>query len=238
MHIPKTGGTSLRSLLRDHVYGKRLSEIYEDYGWWNSGPLRSHIGGADVLYGHFCHGFHDLVADPEPRYVTVLRHPVERVVSLYWHHRLIADAPWHERIKREKLALADFVEAQLSEETNNHMVRMLAAHYGLVRRWRVLAGNRLNGFVTGRPVRRLWTNVALKRALANVKKHFVFVGRLEAIGDLIDFVAEEAHVDGRTLTLPRENTRQAERVVVGQADRRIIENANELDLELYSRLFA
>lgn len=237
MHVPKTAGTSLRLLLAEKVYAGRLREIYLDYGYWNVPALRAQVGRGDVLYGHFSYGFHALLGDPAPRYVTVLRHPVERVVSLYWHHHRLPQAPLHAAIHAEGLDIAGFVERQLTEESNNHMVRMLAARYSRGRRWREIAGNRLHRALTGRPVRPLRTRLQLYRALRNLKRSFAFVGRTEDLDGLLDFIAHDSGLERSCLTLGHENVQRPGGFVLRDRDRRAIENANELDLDLYQRLF-
>ncbi len=83
VHIPKCGGTSFRHVLRD-IYGESL--------WLNYGAIFSQPqaapglipGGTRCIHGHFLgDAFDELV--PRPRLVTWLRHPVERVVSNYYH---------------------------------------------------------------------------------------------------------------------------------------------------------
>lgn len=237
MHVPKTAGTSLRTLVTRALFPGRVRDVYEDYGYWNTAALRRHVGEGDVLYGHFCHGFHALLGDRRPRYVTVLRDPVERVVSLYWHQRKSPTSPFHALINGQDLSIADFVEARLTEETDNHQVRMLAAHYGRLRRWREIAGNRLCRALTGKPTRPLLTGTLLRRASANIRACFVHVGRTEDMGATLDALADLAGVDRAGLDLGRENVLRPEGYQLSRGDRRAIENANELDLELYEGLF-
>ncbi len=237
MHVPKTAGTSLRMLVHNRLFPGRVREVYDDFGYWNRPALRDRVGDGDVLYGHFCHGFHALLGDRDPRYVTVLRDPVERVVSLYWHQRNVPGAPFHGLINGQNLGIADFVEARLTEESDNHQVRMLAAHYGRVRRWREIAGNRLYRALTGNPTRPLWTRALLRRAKANIRRNFLHVGRTEDMGATLDVLAELAGVGRETLVLGRENVLRPDGYRLSPGDRRVIENANELDLELYEGLF-
>jgi hypothetical protein len=92
LHVPKTGGTSLREIFR---------------GWFGTGLLEHYAGAHDgslpvrhdvsallsasrpvVIYGHFNRGRRFGVDDyyPEVRqFVTVLRDPFERAVSGYFH---------------------------------------------------------------------------------------------------------------------------------------------------------
>ena len=53
-----------------------------------------------LLMGHFVYpGIHALVPGAkDPRYFTFLRHPVERVVSLYWFLKYASDSFWHHEL--------------------------------------------------------------------------------------------------------------------------------------------
>jgi len=83
IHIPKCAGTSFRHVLR-HVYGDGL--------WLNYGTIFSRAQaqehlippGSKCIHGHFLADALDDFASDAQR-ITWLRHPVERVVSNYFH---------------------------------------------------------------------------------------------------------------------------------------------------------
>jgi len=83
IHVPKNAGTSFR-LVIDRLYG---SEV-----WYNYGAIFSRDSarpglipeGTRIIHGHFlADAFDDLL--PSRRYITWVRHPVERLVSNYHH---------------------------------------------------------------------------------------------------------------------------------------------------------
>lgn len=83
VHIPKCAGTSFRHVL-EQLYGARL--------WMNYGVAFSRQqanfqvipAGTNCIHGHFLADTFDDVL-PNRRYITWVRHPVERVVSNYYH---------------------------------------------------------------------------------------------------------------------------------------------------------
>lgn len=112
LHHKKTGGLTLRYLLREHygdalyepMRGERVDSPYLRYlreetdsfdveqetndpsleRWWQlSGAERERMR---VLAGHFWYGVHERVGRPES-YVTILRHPIDRVLSMHAHYR-------------------------------------------------------------------------------------------------------------------------------------------------------
>ena len=83
VHVPKCAGTSFRSLL-DGIFGDSI--------WHNYGRIftRDQAGPGlvpvktKIIHGHFiADAFDDLY--PKRRLITWVRHPVERVVSNYYH---------------------------------------------------------------------------------------------------------------------------------------------------------
>lgn len=83
VHIPKCAGTSFRHILRD---------VYRDALWLNYGTAfvreQAHAGlippGTRCIHGHFlANAFDDVL--PRHTLITWLRHPVERLISNYYH---------------------------------------------------------------------------------------------------------------------------------------------------------
>lgn len=83
VHIPKCAGTSFRHLLQ---------ALYGDQLWLNYGTIFTReqadraavVAGAECIHGHFfADAFDDLF--PDRTLITWVRHPVERVVSNYYH---------------------------------------------------------------------------------------------------------------------------------------------------------
>jgi hypothetical protein len=86
VHIPKCGGMSFQHVLRD-LYGKR--RLWLNYGTiFDQEDARQRAAlvpaGVRCLHGHFLSDAFDAIA-PEAELVTWLRHPVERVISNYYH---------------------------------------------------------------------------------------------------------------------------------------------------------
>lgn len=85
LHIPKTGGTSLFSVLSAAVYPGRAHVALSEQ------ELRERRTGYALLSGHF--GWDALSLFPQrPQVLTVLRDPVEHILSLYGYWRAHADA--------------------------------------------------------------------------------------------------------------------------------------------------
>ncbi len=127
VHIPKSGGTTLDQVLNRRAQGKvcwllgttqqvldRISQCAEE-------ELLSY----ELFAGHIPFGLHALIPAP-CRYITILRDPVERLVSHYYH---VLDKPGHpsyQRIAEGGVSLIDFVSGDFSLEVDNLQTRFIA----------------------------------------------------------------------------------------------------------------
>jgi hypothetical protein len=102
LHIPKTGGTTLNKYIYKHwstekTYVAEDNHLHSGVYYFPTGFL--HEGAARLpdslsrvllrndlraIVGHFCYGMHRYVNRPWA-YVTLLRNPLDRILSLYYH---------------------------------------------------------------------------------------------------------------------------------------------------------
>jgi len=136
IHIPKTAGTSLRELLYRNVAPELRLSVYpgneNDPSWVSYEKLSLNpesYQDRQYFIGHFNYGLHRIlgVPDAECRYLTLLRNPVSRVVSLYKHFLSFPGSPEHDLIIDGQLSLLQFLQhGQASYQAINHMTKILA----------------------------------------------------------------------------------------------------------------
>jgi len=126
VHIPKCGGISFQHVLRG-IYGNR--RVWLNYGIifdQADAQSRRHLvpAGARCLHGHFLSDAFDRTV-PDGELVTWLRHPVDRVVSNYYHFLRHPDPqnPCCRELWARGLCLQKFCELP---EMQNEMTRYLA----------------------------------------------------------------------------------------------------------------
>ncbi len=136
VHLPKTAGSSFHQVLSDH-FGGGLHRDYADFplhapSWkrcssalWNALKTGVHRtpSGIHCIHGHFLPVKYRWLHDPdEPvKFVTWLRHPVERLISHYYfwqdHPELAMDAPLHQQVLTERWSLEKFCQAPALRNT-------------------------------------------------------------------------------------------------------------------------
>lgn len=213
LHIPKTAGTSLYQIFAQQYPGARLVTAYPPFA---EGALEEAAvalrNGAEVFYGHMNFGVHRLLGVPG-RYLSMLRHPVDRVVSYFNHQRTHPHAE-HHALLSSGIDLQEFVSRRVTCETNNHMTRMLAGYAG-------------TGHLDDRRI--------LEQALRHLREDFVCAGVTEHFNESVAVMAECLGWDfGQPRLMPRANAAPpTDRIALEPHTRRLIERENALDLALY-----
>lgn len=130
LHIPKAGGSTLGEYVYNQCCAPNSSNedplnagvAYLEYGFIKPPELvvPEHVVNLlsrrdlRAVIGHFWFGLHEHVARPS-RYITLLRDPVERVVSLYYYAKL-----------EETMSLEEFARKPPFKEVDNDQVRRIA----------------------------------------------------------------------------------------------------------------
>jgi hypothetical protein len=124
LHIPKTGGCTLTHLLRDRFAPEAVAPYCLARDLVDVPPEQ--MRGYRLFCGHFGYNLPALVGRPMI-VLTLLREPVQRVVSLFGHIRRVATHPLHEQVRRENMTLTDFVhDPHGAAYARNHQVYHLA----------------------------------------------------------------------------------------------------------------
>lgn len=137
--MAKTGGSTLRSILNrqfsskeifvpgrmrtESVLGVRPSDRVADS--FRRTSIRK-WAGIRLVPDHFMFGVHEAVPRPA-RYITMLRHPVDRVVSSYHYILGQPGIPASRRILEQKLGLDDYVRSLAGLDSHNYQTRILFA---------------------------------------------------------------------------------------------------------------
>ena len=127
-HLPKSAGTTLNRILR-HNYrpeemvesGPNTQEFIAELQSWT--PER--LAAIRFLQGHFPFGLHELLPQ-QVRCFTILRDPIDRVVSYYYHARREPAHYLYNLIHDNNWSLAELLDTHIPLMMNDGQVRLLS----------------------------------------------------------------------------------------------------------------
>lgn len=126
LHIHKCAGLTLKHLLRrqhgPHLMSRMRARLSRQKPMPAAESLKKTAESARYFAGHFGYGLHEVVDFPT-QYVTFLREPKSRLISLYDYSRSFPKAFYHRQASQG--SLFDFVTSGLVFETDNGMTRFL-----------------------------------------------------------------------------------------------------------------
>jgi hypothetical protein len=211
VHVPKTGGMTLHSILSRQLRGIFAESMDEAKSLLDSLGA-SEVAQLELVAGHVPYGLHEFVQRPV-KYVTMLREPVQRVVSHYWFVRNEPDHYLYPAIVDGDLSLREYAErgCGLSAEIENGQVWMFSA-----RARRLECADR----------------ESLEEAKLALRDRFSLVGTTERFDESV--VAMQHVLGLRSPVYVRRNTGPGPRGRLDAETRTAIEAHNLLDLELYT----
>lgn len=237
LHIPKTGGTTLRKtciydMFRSHE--RYRGEPYLGKEWLHSGiyyyplgfyhqnadlstpdPVKHALGRKDIraVTGHFCFGIHRYLTGPST-YITLLRNPLERIVSLYYHIRRWGHPELHGQIVSQDLSLEAFVNQCPLAELNNDQTR------------------RISGI---EPESGYRSNIALSKAKQHLSKQFLIVGVTESFDETLLLLKHKFGWNRDLFYYPKHVNRHRPSLQdLSQSCIDAIQGRNELDIKLHA----
>lgn len=207
MHIPKTGGSTLRRIIARQY---QLEEI------WTFGDIykfkerigkfsREQLTQIKCLQGHACFGKVDRYFTKPCTYITMLRKPVDRIISLYYYIINTPGCHLYDQVK--DLKLKEFImDKKFVFSNKNTQTRYVSG------------GNPPN----------------LEKAKKNLDKYFSIVGLTEFF-DISTFLMKEKfswdNIDYNKKVNVTKNRPTKEELSKEVID--IIEEKNKLDIQLY-----
>ena len=212
VHIPKTAGSTLYSILRD---SHGLSQLYKIH--MNAESLAQFHNLDEqtkrklrVIYGHVDMSVANLLP-PDAMYVTMVREPIDRVISYYYYTKYMCDDQWHEIALRTPLER--FIPVSGIKDLDNGMVR------------------RLSGVGDG-PALGECTREMLEHAKRNADR-FSLIGLTTRFDESYALMAKLFGWPIRCYRREKHNRRRPVEMVVAPAVREQLMTFNALDQELY-----
>ncbi len=218
VHIPKAAGSTLNYILNRQyktyqtiqIDGVRVQETIDEF---KNLPLekRSTI---KLIKGHGTFGLHEFIPHPSI-YFTVLRNPVDRIISHYYYVQRRPDHYLHDIVTSKNIELNDYVSSGISPELDNGQVRLLSDHFDFVNQ--------------GQATKKL-----LDTAKKNLLQYFSVVGISEMFDETLMLLKRELAWKGYPLY--RRVNVTGKRPMLDDIPRNTIDKIkkyNEFDCELY-----
>jgi hypothetical protein len=219
LHIPKAGGSTLSTVIQKNYDAKK---IYTLAGTRQAmikfvEKPREEINRYDCVQGHMGFGFHEYF-DDEIKYLTLMRDPVKRVISLYFY---ILRTPAHylfRLLTDTRMSLKEFVDSGATHELYDGQARLLAPESGLG--------------ITFDDKKQLDTR-DLERAKQHLRDHFALVGTLDQFDEFL--IAAQRILGWTDISYKKKNVGNKKIAIEdfdAKALKTIIAN-NPIDLELF-----
>ena len=173
LHLPKNGGSSLRPILRRYFDSSNkftIRLVRNDKLNIDTFVNLPENKRAKIRYlqGHMSFGLHKYMQGPTD-YVTILRKPVDRIISFYYYVLSLPEHRLHREIVDGNMSLYDFAQRVNEPDVHNAQVR----------------------FISGLDDR---GDLMLEKALENIEHYFPVVGLLEQYNTSLILLKEVYHL--------------------------------------------
>jgi hypothetical protein len=218
VHIGRTAGTTLNRILgrtypQERTCSFPSTDIEGSVVAFRSLPLEERRRFR-LIRGHIMFGIHDAVPRPFT-YITLLRDPVDRLISTYFYIRERPEHRLHERLCSTGMSFEDFVRSGITLETDNWQARAISGvheDFGCC------------------------SEDMLRRAKQNIVDCFSVCGITERFDETLVLLKRALAWEWGSLYYTRENAtrRRPSRQDVPRPWIEAVEGQNPLELELYA----
>ena len=214
LHTQKTGGVTIKDMLSrqyDNIFDIKQFKDYDNRRQELSYCSREFQREIELIQGHQYFGIHRGL-DQECKYFGLLRHPVDKIISLYKSYKRKEDCPQYENANN--INLPTFIEKRLDLHFNNGSVRTLSdmypdeVGYGDVE------------------------NKHLEQAKRNLSKHF-YMGIVEMFDESMVYLHHKLKWRKPPYYSRANSAKKKDNIEVDEETKKMIRRINHYDLELY-----
>ncbi len=226
LHIPKAAGTTLHSVIERQFAPEVTFSIN---GADSPKSIKEFINLPEseraqirLVKGHMPYGLHRYLS-VAASYLTMLRDPVDRVVSHYYFVRRSPGVSLYDEVTSKNMSLADFVRRRAAIRANNDQTRLISGVEKV--NAKVLSGAETNEDAG--------TTDILEVARKNLQDHFTVVGLSERFDESLLLLRrlfgwKNIYYVKQNVTKGRPAKQQVSKEALS-----LIEKYNELDMSLY-----
>jgi len=219
IHLPRTGGTTLSKILKRQYCSGQTFSIK---GSNNKNSIKKFKNLSQekrkkirYLEGHVPFGLHKYLFF-KPAYITILRHPVNRLISHFYLAKSNPNHYLYSRVKDRDMSFVDYIQSKISSELDNGQTRLLSG---------LKAVDTVHGH--GKV-----TEKVFRRAKKNIKEFFPLVGTTEKFDHFL-ILLKEYFKWNNVFYFKKNVSPRKKKIRVNSKIRKIIEENNQSDLKLY-----
>ncbi len=235
-HIPKTGGVTMDRVIEHCLLDQYFNAYLEvpDTAllvrstakvakMFHQLPIERQRAVCCLIGSSFAMDV-DTIFDRPSKFFTIVRHPVDRVISHFFYIRITSRMPCYPFIK--DLTLEQYLDSGIGLDHDNHQMRMLSGCPELDAPWD-LEGRK----ISTPPVERRH----LEMAKRNIEERFIAAAPLEEFAALVWFFKRlYGWPFHRVLfQIHNETPNRPKLEAVSEATRKRLETLNQYDIELY-----
>lgn len=126
IHTPNSGGSTFDHILNRQYKKKSIISVRDNREAQALLKRKNELQNIRLIKGHMAFGLHTMFKDPTD-YISILRHPVELILSNY---SFIKERPQHklhdEIFGKHKMGVAEYVKSGVANNMENIQTRMLS----------------------------------------------------------------------------------------------------------------
>lgn len=216
VHIPKTGGTTFKTII-ERQYKSQSVFLFK------RPPERSLAEFKELpeakkreikfIQGHMRFGLHEFFPQ-QCTYITILRDPVDRIISLYYFILRNPKNAVHNEVVSRNMSLKDWVSSGITTLVNNNHTRFLCTTEAVTKDGQC-------------------STEMLESAKKNIQERFAVVGLMERYDETLLLL--KRNLGWKTPLYIKSNVTKNRPVkeTISKDTIEMIERYNELDIELY-----
>ena len=217
LHIPKTGGTTLRDIVNRQYSSENILTIPTiDKSKNIVGALSSNkINQLEVIQGHLKYGIHNHF-DRTAKYFAIMREPVDRVLSSYYYVISQEGNPQNLSNTKKTMSIYEYINSGINPFLINGQTQLIAG----------------NTCSIDDPL--IKSNELLDIAKENINKNFILTGTTEKFYESILLLKRMLNWKSPYYSRANRTKNKPDYSKIEAEIRGFIEDHNQLDIDLYN----